>query len=34
MRHWFRTWYRRSRHPDGNPGLLQIYHYRNKEEPR
>jgi len=22
--------YRGNRHPDGNPGLLQIHHFRNK----
>jgi hypothetical protein len=30
MRHWFRTTSRRSHHPEGKPGLLQIYLFRNK----
>jgi hypothetical protein len=27
---WFRTQSRGNRHPDGKPGLLQIYQFRNK----
>jgi hypothetical protein len=30
MRHWFRTQSRIIRHPDGKPGLLQIYLFSNK----
>jgi hypothetical protein len=28
MRRWFRTMYWGYRHPDGNPGLLQIHQFR------
>jgi len=32
MPHWFRTQSRSSCHPDGKPGLLQIYQFRNKQK--
>jgi hypothetical protein len=31
MRHGFRTQSRTSRHPDGKPGLLQIYQFSKQK---